>query len=105
MVSQTMIEVTITEFKVNCSALLEQIRRTRQRIQVTRDGKPLAEVIPHPPVQHRAAWIASMKNSITIKGDSISPANDEEEWEALRDIGEESEAKGTDKLKARKMTR
>jgi len=96
MLSQTMIEVTITEFKVKCSGLLERVRRTRQPIRVTRDGKPLAEMIPHTPVQDRAAWIASMKKSITIKGDIISPANDEDEWEALRDIGKESKAKGTD---------
>jgi glycerol-3-phosphate cytidylyltransferase-like family protein len=62
-------------------------------------------MIPHTPVQDRAAWIASMKKSITIKGDIISPANDEDEWEARREIGKESKTKGTDKLKARKMTR
>jgi hypothetical protein len=37
------------------------------------DGKPLAEVIPHTPVQDRAAGIASMKNSITIKATSFPP--------------------------------
>lgn len=45
------------------------------------------------------------ENSITIKGDIISRAYHEDEWEAFRNIGRESEAKGTDKLKARKMTR
>ena len=33
----------------------------------------------------RAAWIGSMKDSIEIRGDIISPANEESEWEALRD--------------------
>jgi len=31
------------------------------------------------------AWIGSMKNSMKIKGDIVSPANDEDEWEVLRD--------------------
>jgi prevent-host-death family protein len=68
-----MIEVTISEFSARCSELLERVRRTRQPVRVTRDGKPLAEVIPHTPVQDRAAWIASMKNSITIKATSFPP--------------------------------
>jgi prevent-host-death family protein len=67
-----MIEVTISEFSARCSELLEPVRRTRQPVQVTRDGKPLVEVIPTP-VQDRAAWIASMKNSITIKATSFLP--------------------------------
>jgi predicted short-subunit dehydrogenase-like oxidoreductase (DUF2520 family) len=33
----------------------------------------------------RAAWIGSMKDSTQIVGDTISPANEENEWEALRD--------------------
>jgi prevent-host-death family protein len=73
------IEVTISEFRAKCSDLLERVRRTRQSIRVTRDGKPLAEVIPPKTVQDRAAWLDSMKDSITIKGDIISPASDEDE--------------------------
>jgi len=33
----------------------------------------------------QSAWIGSMKDSMEIVGDIISPANEEEEWEALRD--------------------
>ncbi len=33
----------------------------------------------------RAGWIGSMKDSMKIVGDIVSPANDENEWEALRD--------------------
>jgi hypothetical protein len=34
---------------------------------------------------NRSEWIGSMRNSIRILGDIVSPANDEEEWEVLRD--------------------
>jgi prevent-host-death family protein len=80
-----MIEVAISEFKVKCLALLEQVRRTRQPIRITRHGKPVAEVVPPLPVGDRSAWIGSMKGRMEILGDIISPASDEEEWEALRD--------------------
>jgi prevent-host-death family protein len=79
-----MIEVAISEFKAKCLALLEQVRRTRQPIRVTRFGKPVAEVVPPAPVVDRNSWIGSMKDS-KITGDIISPANDEDEWEVLRD--------------------
>lgn len=80
-----MIEVTISEFKAKCSALLEQVRRTRQPICITRYGKPVAEIIPPAPLMDRKAWIGSVKSSFEIIGDIISPANDEDEWEILRD--------------------
>jgi prevent-host-death family protein len=80
-----MTEVSISEFKAKCLALLEQVRRTRQPILVTRHGKPVAEVIPPAPIFDRAAWIDSMKDSMEIVGDIISPATDEDEWEVLRD--------------------
>ena len=79
-----MIEVAISEFKAKCLALLEQVRLTRQPIRITRHGKPVAEIVPPTGLQDRASWIGSMKDSKII-GDIISPANDEDEWEALRD--------------------
>ena len=80
-----MTEVSISEFKAKCLALLEQVRRTRQPIRITRHGKPVAEVIPPAPLFDRAAWIGSMKDSMEIVGDILSPANDEDQWEVLRD--------------------
>ncbi len=80
-----MIEVAISEFKAKCLALLEQVRRTRQPIRITRHGKPVAEVVPPSPVEDRSAWMGSMKGRMEILGDIISPASGEDEWEALRD--------------------
>jgi prevent-host-death family protein len=78
-------EVPISEFKAKCLALLETVRRTRQPLRITRHGKPVAEVVPSTAVVDRAAWIGSMKDSMEIIGDIIAPANDEDEWEVLRD--------------------
>jgi prevent-host-death family protein len=78
-------EVAISEFKTKCLALLDQVQKTRKPIRVTRFGKPVAEVVPAAAKPTEAAWFGSMKGSIEILGDIISPANDEDEWEALRD--------------------
>lgn len=78
-------EVAISVFKARCLALLERVRKTRQPIRVTRHGTPVAEIVPPSQVQDRAAWIGSMTDSIEILGDIVSPANEESEWETLRD--------------------
>jgi prevent-host-death family protein len=78
-------EVAISEFKAKCLAILEQVRRTRKPIRITRFGKPVAEIVPPSMVMDRDAWIASMKGSFKIVGDIVAPASDADEWEALRD--------------------
>jgi len=78
-------EISISEFKAKCLAVLERVRSTKKPIRVTRFGKPVAEVVPPTSVEQRSSWIGSMKDSMRITGDIISPATDENEWEALRD--------------------
>jgi prevent-host-death family protein len=78
-------EVAISEFKAKCLALLEEVQKTKRPLRVTRFGKPVAEVVPASPEAGPADWIGSMKDSMEILGDIVSPAGDEGEWEALRD--------------------
>jgi len=77
-------EVAISEFKAKCLALLDQVQKTKRPIVVTRFGKPVAEVFPASPKSARD-WIGSMRDEIKILGDIVSPANDPEDWEVLRD--------------------
>jgi len=78
-------EVSISEFKAKCLALLEQVRRTKQPLRVVRHGKPVAEIVPPTENVDRMEWIGSMQGSAVILGDIISPATDEDDWEVLRD--------------------
>jgi prevent-host-death family protein len=78
-------EIAISEFKAKCLAVLDRVRSTKKPIRVTRFGKPVAEVVPPTSVQERSSWIGSMKQSFEIVGDIVSPANEESEWEVLRD--------------------
>jgi prevent-host-death family protein len=78
-------EIAISEFKAKCLAVLERVRSTKKPIRITRFGKPVAEVVPPTSVEERSSWIGSMKNSMRITGDIVSPATDEDEWEVLRD--------------------
>lgn len=78
-------EIAISEFKAKCLALLEQVHKTKKPLRVTRFGKPVAEVIPPSPEARAGDWLGSMKGSIEIVGDIVSPVMEESDWEALRD--------------------
>ena len=78
-------EVAISEFKAKCLALLEQVRRTKRPIRVTRFGKPVAEVVPPSPSAEASDWLGSMNDTTEILGDIVSPVVDESDIEALHD--------------------
>jgi prevent-host-death family protein len=78
-------QVSISEFKAKCLALLERVEKTKQPIRITRHGKPVADVVPAVPIVDRASLFGSMRDSIKILGDIVSPVIDLDEIEALRD--------------------
>lgn len=66
-------EVSISEFKADCSSLLSKVSETRVPLRITRRGKPIADVIPPSPVPAEKDWLGWMSDSVTITGDIISP--------------------------------
>lgn len=78
-------EISISEFKAKCLAILERVRKTRKPVRVTRFGKPVAEIVAPSPEKERSAWMGSMKGQMEILGDIVSPVIDENDIEALRD--------------------
>ena len=78
-------EIAISEFKAKCLALLEQVRKTKKPIRITRFGKPVAEVVPPSPAKDHSDWLGSMADAMDIVGDIVSPVSNEADWEALRD--------------------
>lgn len=76
--------VTISKFKATCLRLLSDVKRTGRPLLVTRKGEPIALVTPPPPPKPRV-WLGSLKDTVKITGDIISPALDEKDWEVLQD--------------------
>jgi prevent-host-death family protein len=76
-------QIPVSQFKANCSALVEQVRKTKRSIQITRRGKVIAEVRP---VEKSANWLGSMKGTVEILGDIVSPVIDLEDIEALKGL-------------------
>lgn len=78
-------EVAISEFKAKCLAMLEQVRKTKKPIRITRRGKPVAEVVPPSPAESAENWLGCMKGTARIVGDIVSPVIDLDDIEAMRD--------------------
>ena len=76
-------EIAISKFKATCLAVLQQVRRTRQPVRVTKFGKPVAEVVPPSVPDRPAGWVGKLKGTGRIAGDLIRPAGDDADWEVL----------------------
>ncbi len=76
--------VSISEFKATCLARLERVRRTGQRLLITKHGQPIAEVVP-PSAETRAdRWLGTAAGTGRIIGDLIEPVISLADWEAAR---------------------
>ena len=77
-------EVAISEFKAKCLGMLEEVRKTRKPIRVTRFGEPVAEIVPPAPKKNSKNWLGSMEGTIRFVGDIVAPVSDWDDWEANR---------------------
>ena len=78
-------EISISEFKAKCLAIIERVRKTRKPVRITRFGKVVGEFIPPSPAKEEGEWLGRMRGTAKIVGDIVSPATDASDWEVLRD--------------------
>jgi prevent-host-death family protein len=74
-----------SEFKAKCLALMDEVERTGQSVVITKNGKPIAELVPHRQRKRNALGI--LKGRLFITGDIISPI--EMEWDAQKRVNAE----------------
>jgi len=77
-------EVAVSEFKAKCLGLIEEVRKTRKPIRLTRFGKPVAEVVPASPTQTKGCRLGTMVGTGKILGDIVGPTGSWDDWEASR---------------------
>jgi prevent-host-death family protein len=77
-------QIAVSKFKATCLAVLERVRKTRQPVLVTRFGTPVAQVVPPPVPDRPTGWMGALAGTGRIEGDIVSPATDEQDWDALR---------------------
>ena len=72
--------IKASEFKAKCLALMDEVARTGTSVVITKNGKPVAELVPHRPRTQIARGI--LKDELFITGDIIGPID--AEWNALK---------------------
>ena len=74
-------EISATEFKAKCLALLEDVKRTGKGVTILKHGKPVARVLP-PLAGETHHPQDLLRGSVEILGDVVSPPLPAAEWEA-----------------------
>lgn len=70
-----------SEFKAKCLAVMDEVAKSGQGVVVTKNGKPLVELVPHKG-KAQQGLLGILKGDLVIKGDIISPI--EVEWDAMK---------------------
>lgn len=63
--------VEAEKFKGECLKLLEKVQRTKQKITITKRGRPIAQLIPFEKASD--SLFGKMKGTVHIVGDILSP--------------------------------
>jgi prevent-host-death family protein len=71
-------QIAAGEFKAKCLSVLDEVQRQRKEVVITKRGRPVAKLVPI--VDSPASFIGSMKGTMEIIGDIVSPID--VEWEA-----------------------
>jgi len=75
--------IAVSKFKATCLALLKRVKQTGRPLLVTRNGEPLARVVPPPEPVRSRSWLGRFRDSGEIRGDVKAPAADPDDWSAL----------------------
>ena len=70
--------IKASEFKAKCLGLMDEVARTGDSLVITKNGKPVAMLVPYG--KKRASLAGLHRGSIEILGDIVSPLD--EPWEA-----------------------
>ena len=72
--------IKASEFKSKCLALMDEVANSGTTLTITKNGKPLVDLVPHQPPAKSS--FGALKGRVKIVGDIISPID--VEWEALK---------------------
>lgn len=62
-------EMSISKFKATCLAVLEEVRKTKRPVRITRFGKAVAEVVAPSPEAPAKRVLGFMAGRMEVQGD------------------------------------
>jgi prevent-host-death family protein len=70
------------EFKARCLSVMEEVRKNREPVVITKRGKPVVKLVPAD--KSGEDLIGRLEGIISISGDIESPIEPSEAWDSLR---------------------
>ncbi len=77
--------ISLSEFTLACGEILNNVKKTGNPMIIIHNGKYIAEIHPPSIFEKQFRKLGSMKDSVKIIGDLVSPVSDEKDWEVLQD--------------------
>ena len=74
-------EISASEFRAKCSAILDEVVQTGQVVTITKRGKPVAQLVSPVPRQDGYPQDA-LFGTVKIHGDIVEPTLKADIWEA-----------------------
>jgi prevent-host-death family protein len=71
-------QLSATTFKAKCLAMIDDVRRTGEPVEITRHGKPVARIVPC--TRDVEGFVNPLKGSILFEKDLVAPTG--ERWNA-----------------------
>ena len=70
------------EFKARCLTVMEEVRKNREPVLITKRGKPVAKLVPAD--KTRQELIGRLEGIVSINGDIESPIEPADAWDSSR---------------------
>ena len=71
------------KFKATCLKLMDQVKRNRETLIVTKNGVPIIKIVPADELPSENI-LGCMKETVKIVGDILEPITSPLDWEANR---------------------
>ncbi len=75
-------KISAAAFKTHCLSIMEDVRKTRNPILITKRGCPVAKLVPVD--TGRDDFLGRLEGIVKITGDIESPIEPAESWKVLR---------------------
>ena len=72
-------------FKAQCLRIMDEVRRTRRPVVITKRGVPVAKVVPPDDEREATRVFGCLADVIEIRGDITKPLEPSDSWETLEE--------------------
>jgi len=72
-------EIAVSKFKATCLGVIEEVRKTRTPVRITRFGRPVAEIVPVVAAPE-SSWLGCMRDQMKTTGDIVAPIHAFRGW-------------------------